>query len=468
MKKILITSTMKRKIEHNLEYILYLPSDYNIRHIQYPLIVYFHTIISDSIIESVIKQGIPGVIEDGMDFNFACVAPLCPRGKFWNEEIGLIQDLVTYILDNYSIDRNHVILTGYGRYAATGIFELARQKHASLYNIISIDGWTDISIINDLKDSPMTIINNLQYSFISDSELAKYHENIKNKVKNSRIVVTNNNFHETHHGDYESYTKDMYINGDIGYDLSTHYLDREKNNRNVEQKSKRMIDIKGVFRSNKKDVFEEYEYKAQLYLPSDCLEPNSVNELPIIVYLHGLSEHGDDMDLVSQYGLPFLLENNQLSVSSLVLVPQCPKGVEWGEIPEVIVEFLNIAMKKFSIDRNKIFLTGFSSGAYEAWKVIRSHPSIFRALVCVSGGCKLDNEQIHDIPVRFYHGSNDNIVSIDEIRKAADRIKKLGCEVELYEYISHGHDVWKVAYKDYRLYKWLSINYLQIEQKHHS
>src|SRR5690554_724174 len=76
-----------------------------------------------------------------------------------------------------------------------------------------------------------------------------------------------------------------------------------------------------------KRVEHEVTSRYLLYLPEGHAERD---DWPLVVFLHGSGERGEDLDLVRKQGLPRLLDEG-LSFPAVVLAPQCPEGQHWTQ-----------------------------------------------------------------------------------------------------------------------------------------
>ena len=61
---------------------------------------------------------------------------------------------------------------------------------------------------------------------------------------------------------------------------------------------------------------------------------------PLILFLHGRGESGDDLDLVKLYGLPAVLERGD-EVPALVIAPQCPAESDWEAQTAALIALLD-------------------------------------------------------------------------------------------------------------------------------
>ena len=91
----------------------------------------------------------------------------------------------------------------------------------------------------------------------------------------------------------------------------------------------------------KADVNLPYEISFRTYLP-EGYELSSAN-FPIIFFLHGVGERGNDLDLVETHGIPKLIKNNK-KFPFITVAPQCPL-FEWWSRPEMTNSLINLVEK---------------------------------------------------------------------------------------------------------------------------
>ena len=113
----------------------------------------------------------------------------------------------------------------------------------------------------------------------------------------------------------------------------------------------------------KTDVNLPYEISFRTYLP-EGYELSNAN-FPIIFFLHGVGERGNDLDLVETHGIPKLIKNNK-KFPFITVAPQCPL-FEWWSRPEMTNSLINLIEKviqTYKADKSRIYLTGMSMGGY--------------------------------------------------------------------------------------------------------
>lgn len=190
--------------------------------------------------------------------------------------------------------------------------------------------------------------------------------------------------------------------------------------------------------------------------------PSVVQEnMPVLVYLHGIGERGNELSNIEKYALPKYM--NKFEIPYIVIAPQCYNNNFWDYHLRDVEKVIEKEYKIFQFDKKNIFILGSSMGAYGAWNYLIQRPLLFKGIVSVSGGIMLPIEQnlelIKDKSILIYHGDNDNIVDVSESLEAYNKLKKIGAtNLELKIMKGENHYLTSHAFKDEYLYKWLEKN----------
>ncbi len=141
-------------------------------------------------------------------------------------------------------------------------------------------------------------------------------------------------------------------------------------------------DAPDYFMEQKQIEINGHELNFWLYLPNTL-----TNNTPLIVYLHGGTSRGDDLNLlVAHEGLPQYLLVGELSSSAIIAMPQAPEEVRsWEELDKDIMELINFLADHYSIDTTKISLTGHSMGGIGTWLIGYEHQDVFFRIAPLSG-----------------------------------------------------------------------------------
>ena len=148
-----------------------------------------------------------------------------------------------------------------------------------------------------------------------------------------------------------------------------------------------------------------------LYVPGDpAASPG------LIVYLHGGSGKGSDLDLITQVdGFPQYLKTGQLgTLSDYVLIPQLPKDKKgWSDMDGTLISIVQTVVRDYGIDSGNISLTGHSMGGTGTWAIAAAHPGFFARIAPLSGSIRDTSENLDALmhtPVYTFVGTEDTIV----------------------------------------------------------
>lgn len=216
-------------------------------------------------------------------------------------------------------------------------------------------------------------------------------------------------------------------------------------------------------------------YQFKVYVPAAWSKDK---KWPVILYLHGAGERGDDNIAQTRVGLGPAL-SQQANLASIVVLPQCPRGRWWPEVDmrDLALAALNQSIKEFNGDPERIYLTGISMGGYGTWAIARAHPEKFAALAPVCGGVRppprfpaLSDtveatsesdpylavaQRVGKTPVWVFHGDEDQAVPVEESRKMVEALKSVGGNVRYSEYKGVAHNSWDRAYAEPEFFLWL-------------
>ena len=188
------------------------------------------------------------------------------------------------------------------------------------------------------------------------------------------------------------------------------------------------------------------------YLPEGYGQ--SDEKFPLILFLHGGGESGDDLELVKKNGLTHEIENGR-KVPAIVLAPQNPntKGL-WDDV--VLAAFLEAKIAELRVDESRIYLMGLSRGGHGVFRLAFQHPEKFAAAVVVCGGGPVSYAPwAKKVPFWFLHGDSDPLVPTAESERLSAAINAAGGEAKLTIYPDTKHDAWSKAFADEALYEWM-------------
>ncbi len=184
----------------------------------------------------------------------------------------------------------------------------------------------------------------------------------------------------------------------------------------------------------------------------------SQDKWPLILFLHGAGERGNDLEKVKIHGPPKLVENGK-NLPFIVISPQCPKEKRWNV--DSLSKLLTEVESKYKVDKSRIYLTGLSMGGYGSWALAAHSPHRFAAVAPICGGgdrTKVAQNIGSKVPVWVFHGAKDRVVKLSKSQEIVDAFKDLGIQVKFTIYPEANHDSWSATYDNPKLYEWFLKN----------
>jgi dienelactone hydrolase len=209
----------------------------------------------------------------------------------------------------------------------------------------------------------------------------------------------------------------------------------------------------GTFISDKsRQTGKKYvsEINYLFYLPENYGKDTTVI-WPLILFLHGARERGDDLEKVKANGPPKLISNGK-KFPFIIVSPQASFGEMWD--PDQLIRLLKNIVKNYKVDEERIYLTGLSMGGYGTWETALKYPEMFAAIAPVCGGGNQSKVwKIRHTPVWIFHGAKDPVVPVARSVIMADSLEQFD-NVKLTIYPNAEHDSWTETYNNEDLYKW--------------
>ena len=197
---------------------------------------------------------------------------------------------------------------------------------------------------------------------------------------------------------------------------------------------------------------------------------------PMVLFLHGSNERGDDGVAQSKVGLARAVREHPERFPAIVVMPQCRPENDWTSpaMEAQILAALDASSREFHGDPQRTYLTGFSMGGYGTWALAAKYPMRFAAIVVVCGGIQWPTPQtitdeepfvavarkVAGIPVWVFHGDADRNVFVSESREMVKLLRGLHADVRYSEYAGMAHESWDRAYGEPELPVWLFTQHL--------
>jgi predicted peptidase len=203
-----------------------------------------------------------------------------------------------------------------------------------------------------------------------------------------------------------------------------------------------------------KDVTRRLRLPYLLYLPRGY-DPEGARRWPLVLFLHGRGERGDDVGAVKRHGLPRVLER-RADFPAIVVSPQCPATTYWTAEIATLTALLDAIEEEHAVDPERIYVTGLSMGGFGTWALAIAGAARFAAIAPICGGGEpLAVGALGRLPVWAFHGDADTVVPVERTLAMVEALRAHGGDVRLTIYPGVGHDSWTQTYENPELYEWL-------------
>jgi predicted peptidase len=212
-----------------------------------------------------------------------------------------------------------------------------------------------------------------------------------------------------------------------------------------------------------KKITKKVECNYLLYLPADYGKDKK--KRPLIMFLHGAGERGDNLELVKKHGMPKMISQGN-GFDFIVVSPQCPNDLWWHEQTDVLINLLDEIEAKYRVDTDRVYLTGLSMGGFGTWSLAQRYPQRFAAIAPICGsGEWYAAYRLKNVPVWAFHGDSDKIVPLQQSKEMVEAVRTAGGNAKLTVYPDTDHDSWTQTYDNPELYQWFLSHRLSDRKK---
>ncbi len=175
-------------------------------------------------------------------------------------------------------------------------------------------------------------------------------------------------------------------------------------------------------------------YDFWVYTPVDYFYTQE--QTPVIIFLHGASLCGHNLDRVRRYGpLDAIVKGRD--IDAVTVVPQNPGGA-WS--PKKIMDVLDWVKQNYACDTTRVYVLGMSLGGYGTMDVCATYPDRIAAGMALCGGCSLqDVSGLGKLPFWIIHGTADRAVPVKQSKRVVEKLQEENADTRLL------YDWWKGA-----------------------
>lgn len=215
-------------------------------------------------------------------------------------------------------------------------------------------------------------------------------------------------------------------------------------------------------------------------LPYQILLPENYDpsqEYPLLLFLHGAGERGNDNALQLTHGSDqFLAEGFRQKYPAIIVFPQCPKEAYWATILsredplkfsyskkpkknpilDLVEGMLKELISNHPIDKSRLYVGGLSMGGMGTFELVYRNPRLFAAAFAICGGANPKiARKIRRPAWRIDHGEVDSVVPIALSEQMVSALIKKKAQVRFNRYPEVNHNSWENVFADPSFLPWL-------------
>jgi predicted peptidase len=209
---------------------------------------------------------------------------------------------------------------------------------------------------------------------------------------------------------------------------------------------------------------------------------DATKKYPVVLFLHGRGESGNDNEKQLTHGAKMFLSNEfRAKYPSIVIFPQCAEESYWANVEietintkrffnflnggaptksmSLLLKLTDRISKQTYTDQHKIYVGGLSMGGMGTFEILRRKPYTFAAAFAICGGDNVANiKKYKNLPLWIFHGGMDDVVNPQLSYNIYKALKNIGHEPKFTLYPKANHNSWDSAFAEPGLIDWLFGN----------
>ncbi len=217
-------------------------------------------------------------------------------------------------------------------------------------------------------------------------------------------------------------------------------------------------------------------------LPYRLLLPENYDvskKYPLVFFLHGAGERGKDNEKQLVHGAKlFLKEEVRKNFPAIVVFPQCPSNSFWSNVDirtdngkrifafqesgeptlamKLADELLKEVIKKYPVDKKRVYGGGLSMGGMGTFEIVRRNPTLFAAAIPICGGANpATAPKLKKVKWWVFHGAKDDVVLPENSAVIVKALEQTKATVKYTLYPNANHNSWDPAFAESGLLPWL-------------
>ena len=189
--------SLDRRVNLEMNYLLYLPKDYGKEKKDWPLMVFLHGAGErGSKLDKVKVHGPAKLVDQGKDMPFIIVSPQCPPGMWWPNFIEKIMALIDETIETYDVDTSRIYLTGLsmGGYGTWAVAATYPERFAA---IAPICGGGMPFVAHNLAEVPVWAFHGAKDDVVPLSESQRMVDAVNKASGDAKLTVYPNLAHDS-------------------------------------------------------------------------------------------------------------------------------------------------------------------------------------------------------------------------------------------------------------------------------
>jgi prenyltransferase beta subunit/predicted esterase len=172
------------------------------------------------------------------------------------------------------------------------------------------------------------------------------------------------------------------------------------------------------------------ERKYTVYVPEGY---DGSKTFPVVLFLHGAGERGEDGITPSQVGIGPAILNRSGGIPALVVFPQARRTWAAGSPDsQAALQALDDVLAAYKADPKRVILTGLSMGGHGSWDLATAQPERFAAVVPICGPGEVERAaRLKSLPVWTFCGDADRDETVLNLRSMVGALRREGATARL-------------------------------------
>ena len=218
----------------------------------------------------------------------------------------------------------------------------------------------------------------------------------------------------------------------------------------------------------------------RLLLPENY---NPGKTYPMVLFLHGSGERGNDNEAQLIHGADlFLRDSVRKNFPAIIVFPQCASQDSWANTSSkndssgkrifqfkttgkatksmwLVGKLVRKIINQYPVTKKQLYVGGLSMGGMGTFDIVRRNPKLFIAAFPICGGADSSiAKKIKNVNWWIFHGAKDQTVDPMYSQIMVHALQQENASVKFTLYPEAGHNSWDNTFAEPGLLPWLFSN----------